>query len=249
MAIVDQRFAERNWPDADPLGKQVRLGRSDSENAWLTVVGVVRTFEMHAPLTFGAATPPEGLFVPVAQQPSSLLYVLLRTDGDPTGAASPLRAAVTDVDRDIPVTRLATFDQRVDDTIYNFSVISGMFIVFGAVALLLASIGLYAVMSNAVSRRVAEVGVRMALGADGRSIIRLILRQGALPVGAGMLVGMGLALSLGQALSSFLFQVSAVDPITFVGIPLLLVVVSVAALMIPAGRAARVTPVTALRAE
>ena len=117
------------------------------------------------------------------------------------------------------------------------------------VALLLASIGLYAVMAFSVGRRTAEMGIRMALGANSGSIVRLILRQGIWPLGVGIVLGLGMAVLLGQALSSFLFNVSAMDPVTFVGIPLLLTAVSLAALLIPANRAARIAPVGALREE
>ena len=248
VTIVDQRFADLNWTGADPLGQQVRLGRSDSENPWLTVVGVVRTFEMLQPLAFGA-NPPEGMFVPIAQHPTLDLYVLIRAGGNPTGVSAPLREAITALDPDIPVRLTATLERRVDDRTLEFAVISGMFMVFGVVALVLASIGLYAVMAFSVSRRVSEVGIRMALGADGRRIINMILKQGAVPVAIGLGLGLGLALLLGQALTAFLFQVSAADPLTFIGIPALLLLVSVIALLIPANRAAHVMPVVALRAE
>ena len=248
VTIVDQRFAELNWRGEDPLGKQIRMGRSDSENPWLTVVGMVRTFEMLEPLSFGASTP-EGMFVPIAQDPTLGLSVLLRSSGDPTGVSASLREAVTGLDPDIPIRRLNTLDQRVKENTLQFAIIGGMFSIFGVIALIMASIGLYAVMAFSVSRRVAEVGIRMALGADDKRIVNMILKQGAVPVGIGLVIGLGLAVLLGLALSSFLFQVSVVDPLTFVGIPVLLLVVSVVALLVPANRAARVTPVTALRTE
>ena len=212
------------------------------------MVGVVRTFEMLQPLAFGA-NPPEGMFVPIAQQPTLGLSVLIRAGGNPTGVSDPLREAITVLDPDIPVRLTATLESRVDDRTLEFAVIGGMFMVFGVVALVLASIGLYAVMAFSVSRRVAEVGIRMALGADSRRIINMILKQGAVPVAIGLGLGLGLALLLGQALTAFLFQVSAADPLTFIGIPALLVLVSAMALLIPANRAARVMPVVALRSE
>ena len=124
-----------------------------------------------------------------------------------------------------------------------------MFTIFGIVALILASIGLYAVMAFSVRRRTAEVGIRMALGADGGKIIGLILKQGTVPLGIGLMVGLVLAIGLGQALSTFLFDVSAMDPLTFVGIPIVLVLVSLVALLVPANRAAGIAPVIALREE
>lgn len=248
VVVLDERFVEMNWPGEDALGKQVRLGRSDSENPWHTVVGVVRTIDMLEPLQF-AADRPENMFAPLGQNPVAGLSVMLKTNGDPLTAAMPVRDIITRIDSDIPVSQVATFEQRIQDASVDDRIIGGMFMIFGVVALLLASIGLYAVMAFSVGRRTAEVGIRMALGADGGSIVRLILMQGAWPLAVGIVLGLGLAVLLGQALSSFLFNVSALDPVTFVGIPLLLTAVSVAALLIPANRAARIAPVVALREE
>ncbi len=246
VVIVDERFVERTWPEGDPIGKQVRMGRSDSENPWMTVVGVVQTIEMLQPLNFGA-NPPEGLFVPIAQDPIGGLAVVLRTAGDPLALAQPLRDLVARLDPDIPVSSLDTLEERVAEASLDIKIIGGMFTIFGVVALLLASIGLYAVMSFSVGRRTSEVGIRMALGADSGKILALILRSGARPVGWGLLGGLGLAVLLGRALATFLFDVSPMDPSTFVGIPVLLVVVSAAALLVPAKRAAGIAPSVALR--
>ena len=229
-------------------GKKSDSVGSDSENPWATVIGVVQTFEMIQPLQFGSS-PPEGMFVPLLQEPSQGLSIMLKTDGAPTALAAPLRDLVSRLDRDLPVTNVNTLESRVDEATLQFAIIGGMFVTFGIVALMLASIGLYAVMAFSVNRRTAEVGIRMALGANGGRIVGLIFRQGAIPVGIGMAVGLALALLLGNALSTFLFNVSVIDPLTFVGIPLLLAVVSVIALLVPANRAAGVAPVVALRAE
>jgi ABC-type antimicrobial peptide transport system permease subunit len=212
----------------------------------MTVVGVVQTIEMLQPLNFGA-NPPEGLFVPIAQDPTGGLAVALRTAGDPLALAQPLRDLVTRLDPDIPVNSLDTLEERVAEASLDIKIIGGMFSIFGIVALLLASIGLYAVMSFSVGRRTSEVGIRMALGADSGKILALILRSGARPVGWGLLGGMALAVLLGRALATFLFDVSPMDPATFVGIPVLLIVVSTAALLVPARRAAGIAPSVALR--
>ena len=246
VIVVDQRFVERNWPGEDALGKQVRLGRSDSENPWHTIVGVVRTIAMTEPLNF-LAEPPENMFIPIGQAPVAGISVMLKTAGDPLVAATPLRDVVARLDSDISVNRVATMDQRIRQASLDMVIIGGMFTVFGVVALLLASIGLYAVTAFSVGRRTAEVGIRMALGADGGRIVRLILAQGVWPLAVGIVVGLGLAALLGQALASFLYNVSAMDPLTFVGIPALLIAVSLLALLIPANRAARIMPVIALR--
>ncbi len=246
VVVVDERFVERNWPDRDPLGQQVRLGRSDSRDAWMTVVGVVPDILMTRPDNYGGR-PPEGMYVPLAQHPRSGYNLLVRTDGDPLALAGPFRQAVAGVDLDLPVEWLDTLENRQQDALLQFVILGWMFSIFGVVALVLAATGLYAVMSFSVSSRRTEVGVRMALGAEPAGIVRMILIQGSRPLAAGILVGLILAVLLGKALESQLFGVTATDPGTFGGVPLLLALVSLTALLLPALRASRVAPVVALR--
>ncbi len=174
---------------------------------------------------------------------------MLRTRGDALNASAALRAVITRLDPDIPVAQLNTLEGRIGEANLDERIMMGMFTVFGIAALVLASLGLYAVMAFSVSRRTSEVGIRMALGANDGKIVRLVLQQGARPVAIGIGVGLGLAVLLGKALSTVLFQVSATDPLTFSVIPLMLAVVSMVAVFVPARRAARVDPVVALRAE
>lgn len=248
VVIVDQRFVELNWPGESALGRQVRLGRSDSENPWLTVVGVVSTFEMTGPLNFGGS-PPEGMFVPLAQEPTNGVAILAKTAGDPFGLTAAVRDIVTRLDPDIPLTLVDTLDERVNEASMELYIIGGMFMIFGIVALFLACIGLYAVMAFSVSRRSSEVGIRMALGATAGRILRLIIGQGVKPIAIGVAIGLLLAVFLGRALATFLYNVKPADPLTFVGIPVLLIAVSLLALLVPANRAARIAPATALREE
>jgi predicted permease len=248
LVIVDQRFADLNWPGEDPLGRQVRLGRSESTNPWLTVVGVVGTLAMSEPGDFGA-TPPEGMFVPMTQQPVSGLSIMLRTDRDPEVMAQPLRDLVARIDPDLPVSLVSTLEDRIAEESMAWVIIGGMFAIFGVVALILASVGLYAVMAFSVSRRKTEVGIRMALGAQQGRIIRMVVGQGSRPLAGGLAVGLVLAFLLAKALGAFLFNVGALDPVTYIGVPVLLVAVSLVALIIPAGRASRIAPVAALREE
>ena len=248
VVIVDERFVAKNWPGDEPVGKQLRLGRSTSENPWLTVVGVVRDFQMSPTFDF-AAEPPEGMFVPIAQQPIGGFSIMLRTAGDPLDVTPRVRDLVTRIDPDIPMSQVNTLTGRVEESNLDDLILTGMFATFGAVALVLASIGLYAVMAFSVTRRTAEVGIRMALGAHGGRIIGLFLRQGARPLGIGIAVGLVLAWFLGRALATVLFRVGAFDLLTFTLIPVLLIGVSLVALLVPARRAASVAPVIALRAE
>ena len=248
VVIVDQRFAERNWPGGDPIGRQVRLGRSDSENAWMTVVGLVRTVTMSPPTDFGGR-PPESMFVPAAQRQMGGVQLVARAGVDPLALAPMLRDLVAAIDGDIPVGSLDTHEQLLRDSGFQYLILGWMFSIFAVVALVLASVGLYAVMAFSVSRRQTEVGVRMAMGADPGTIVRLVLLQGSRPLALGIAVGLLLAVALGRALSSQLYGVSAVDPLTFGGVPVLLVLVSLAALLGPATRASRIAPVVALRED
>lgn len=248
VVIVDQRFADKNWPGEEPLGRQVRLGRGDSENPWMTVVGLVPTVTMSRPTQFGA-NPPESIFVPTGQRQMGGVQLVARAGADPRALAPLLREMVAGIDADIPISTLDTHEQLLRDSHLEYLIIGGMFSIFGAVALLLASVGLYAVMAYSVSRRQTEVGVRMAMGADAGRIVRLILLQGSRPLGIGLLVGLLLAVGLGRALSSQLFGVSTVDPLTFGGVPVFLTLVSLAALLGPATRASRIAPVVALRED
>ena len=250
VVIVGQRFVERNWPGADPLGRQVRTGRTDSESPWMTVVGVVDRIEMAQASDVGGQ-PPEGMFVPAAQRPLGGFAVTLRSTegGDPLLLASPLRDVIMRLDSDIPVGVVQTLERRLRDVNMQYVIIGWMFSIFGVVALALASVGLYAVMAFSVARRRTEVGVRMAMGAEPGAIVRLILTQGSKPLALGVVVGLGLAVVLGKALASTLYGVSPADPLTFVGIPVLLALVSFAALLVPARRASRIAPVVALRED
>jgi putative ABC transport system permease protein len=248
LVIVDERFSELNWPGEDALGRQVRLGRSDSTNPWLTVIGVVETIAMSEPGDFGAAAP-EGMFVPITQQPINGISIMLRGDGDPEAFAQPVRDLIARIDPDLPVNQVNTLEARIAEQSLQWVIIGGMFAIFGVVALILASVGLYAVMSFSVSRRKTEVGIRMALGAQRGKIIRLIVGQGSRPLAGGLAVGLVLAFLLAKALGAFLFNVGTLDPLTYVGVPVLLTIVSLVALMVPAGRASRITPVAALRED
>lgn len=248
VVIVDERFALRNWPGQDPLGQQIRLGRSDSGEPWLTVVGVVPDVLMVRPDNFGGRSP-EGMYLPFSQQPSRGFNLLLRAEGEPLGLAGSLRSALAGIDGDLPLQWVDSLANRQRDALLQFVILGWMFSIFGLAALILASTGLYAVMSFSVSSRKTEMGVRMALGAEPGRIVRLIVLQGSRPLAVGIAFGLGLAALLGKALESQLFGVTATDPWTFGAIPALLVGVSLIALILPARRASRIAPVVALREE
>lgn len=248
VVVVDERFAERHWPGEDPLDRRIRLERGDPDERWMRVVGVVPDVLMTRPDAFGGR-PPAGMYGPLAQHPPRSMALLLRTEGDPMGPAASLRPTIAAIDPDLPMEWIDTLAGRQRDALLQFVILGWMFSVFAAVALALASTGLYAVMSFSVSTRRTEVGVRMALGAEPAGIVRLILARGARPLAAGIVVGIGLAVLLGRALESQLYGVTATDAATFGGVPVLLVGVGLLALWIPARRAAGIAPVVALRDE
>jgi ABC-type antimicrobial peptide transport system permease subunit len=190
---------------------------------------------------------PEGMYVPLAQHDRSFMSLLARTSGDPMTRARPVRAMVHGIDPNQPLYFVRSLGEAIQRSTWFYRVFGTLFMVFGAVALLLAAVGLYGVMSFSVGRRRQEVGVRMALGAEAAQVVRLIFRQGARQV----LIGLGIGLVIAPLLSSFLrmalFGVSPWDPLTFVLIVTVLALTGAAACLVPARRAAGVSPVVALR--
>ena len=244
VTVVNESFARR-FLDGDAVGKRVRLGQSDSERPWMTVVGVVPDMHAGGPEN----EDPEAMYIPLAQTPEAFVSIAVRTEGPPTSMTSAVRGAVAAVDADLPIYFIGGLVERMDQEYWQWRTFGTLFFMFGVAALLLAGIGLYAVMAFAVSTRTREVGVRMALGAEAGDVIRMILRQGMAQLIIGLLIGLGLAVALATALTQFLFQVQPRDPGVFVGILGLLVAIGLAASAIPAWRATRVDPVEALRYE
>jgi ABC-type antimicrobial peptide transport system permease subunit len=183
----------------------------------------------------------------LAQAPPSGLSILLDTSGDPLAVTGAVRRAILDIDPNLPVFNVNTVQQALDQTAWPFRVFGTLFTSFGISALFLATVGLYGVMAFSVSRRTQEIGVRMAMGARARDVLRMVLRQGIWQVAAGTLLGVGLGALLASALELLFFNVSPYDPMTFVGIGLILSATGLGACLVPARRAAGVDPMTALR--
>jgi putative ABC transport system permease protein len=160
-----------------------------------------------------------------------------------------VRREVQAIDQDQPVFTVQTLDQMLAQERWPFRVFGGLFAIFAVIALVLSSVGLYAVMAYSVTQRTQEIGVRMALGAAGREVSWLILKRGLIQLALGLTIGLGGALALSRVLQSVLFQITPTDPVTFAAITILLTIVSVAACLLPARRATRVDPLVALRAE
>jgi putative ABC transport system permease protein len=246
VAVVTKNFASRFFPGVSPLGRRVRFGGADSPTPWLTIVGVM-------PNVWYQGTDdntPETILTPIGQADYRFLSVAVATDGgDPLRFADPVRAAVAAVNPDLPIYFVRTLQRGIDDNGWFYRVFGVLFSVFGFAALLLAAIGVYGVMSFSVARRTQEVGVRMALGAGGRDVLRMFLRQGAVQVGIGLMLALGLAVLLSKGLRIVLFQVNTSNPVMFAGVMGALALTGLVATFIPARRAARVHPMEALRYE
>jgi predicted permease len=239
VVIVSQGLAHKLWPDSSAV-----VGRRLVDIArHLEVVGVVGDTRS----TSLDKDPVDMLYVPLWQRPQFSSSILVRTAMDPKGIASALRAAVWSADGDVPVPEERTLEQIMSVSVARRRFQTTLVLLFAAAALALAAFGTYGVVSFAVTRRRTEMGIRMALGAGRRSVLLLVLRQGMMPVFAGLAGGALAALWIGRYVSSLLFQVSARDPLAFSLAATVLVVVSMAACWVPARRATRVNPIEALR--
>ncbi len=245
VVVVNETLAKREWPNESAIGKRIRLGVNDSTPA--TVVGVVANT---VPRKLTDASARDGqLFVPFEQAGWRSLDLIVRTSGDPYAMSQAVRDVAKAFDPNLPLADVMSMRDVIRDRMFEGRVYGTMFAVFGVAALLLASIGLYGVMSYVVSQRTGEVGVRMALGAQRRDVMSLLLGSGARLLVLGVAIGLPAAVGLAQLLRGSLYGVTATDPVTFTAIPLVLSLVALVASFIPARRATRVDPIVALRAE
>ena len=248
VCIVDESLVRRYWPTGDPIGKRITFNNlTDSSITWITVVGVVG-HTLHT--GFDDERTRVQVYFPLAQgRGLQFLGFVVRTRGDPSAAVGAVRAAVHTVDPDLPLAAINSMDELITQTTgprrFSVLLLGG----FAALAMVLAMIGLYGVVSHLVTQRTREIGVRVALGAAARDVLGLVLRQGLRLALLGVGVGLVAALLLTGVMRSMLFGVGARDPVTFVAAPALLIAVAVLASWLPARRAARVAPIEALRAE
>ncbi|HEU4451578.1 MAG TPA: ABC transporter permease [Longimicrobium sp.] len=243
VALVNEALARRYWPGEDPIGK--RLRPAWMREGWLTVVGVVGNVRHEG---LGSQDGPE-FYRAFAQEPAPVMTLVVRADAAPQAMAAALRAAVAAADPDVPASDLRPLEAVVSASVARPRFTSLLLAVFAAVALVLGAVGIYGVVAYAVSQRTHEIGVRMALGAGSDTVLRLVLRQGAVLAGIGVVLGLAAALALTRVLGSLLFGVSALDPLTFAAVGTAVVAVALVASWVPARRAARVDPAVALRTE
>jgi putative ABC transport system permease protein len=245
VALINQAMAKQLWPDQDPVGRRFRL--TDDPPDWFTVVGVVADFRHFQSRTTSPVSP--AAYVPYSFGQTINTGLTIRVTGDPTQIVPAVRQEIRHSDPALPVFPVATIEATRQRSFWQNKLFGWMFSVFGAVALLLASIGVYGVLSYSVSQRTQEIGVRMALGAGRRDVIRLVIGQGLTLATIGVVLGLGLSLLATQGIKTLLFNVTATDPLSFGGVAIFLTGVAVLASYVPARRAMAVDPIIALRNE
>jgi putative ABC transport system permease protein len=246
VAMVDETFVRAHFPGESALGKRFRFGRSSPEDKdvkWMEIVGVVSHVKNYGVDQESRVE----IYLPYYQSPVGNVTLITKSKTDPAALSASLRQAVKSVDPEVPVYAVRTLAEIVSDRTAQRRLAVMLITVFAAVALLLAAVGIYGVMSYAVAQRTQEIGIRMALGAERRDILRMVLRHGSLMAVIGIGLGLTVALGLARLITSLLFQVSATDPPTFSVVPVVLIAVALLACYIPARRATRVDPLVALR--
>jgi putative ABC transport system permease protein len=249
VVVVSESLAKGKFPGQDPIGQRVRLGGSigHAELPWDTIVGVVGDVKQ-ASL---AVSQSDAFYVPTTQWPwvDAAQSLVVRTHGDPATLASAVKNAIWSVDKDQPIVRVATMSSLLTSSEADRRFALTLFEAFGMVALLLAAVGIYGVLSGGVNERMREIGVRAALGASRRNILLLVIREGMTLTGIGIMIGLFGAMIASQLIVSLLYGVSRFDPITYLFVIALLAAVSGIACWVPAWRAAQVDPSITLRSE
>jgi putative ABC transport system permease protein len=245
VTIVNETFAKRYFPNEDPIGKRFTFGSPGPNTRWITIVGVVRDTKrqgIEQPIRIES-------WMPLTQRPSGSMEVVLRTTGDPLLLSNAVRKAVWEIDRDLPIPTIQSMEQVMSERVAQRRLNMMLLGLFALVALILAAVGIYGVMSYTVTQRTNEIGIRMALGAKAGDVLWLVVRQGMSLVLLGVLIGLAATFALTRLMANLLFGVRATDPITFAAIAALLTGVALLACWIPARRAANVDPMVALRYE
>jgi putative ABC transport system permease protein len=262
VIVVNRTLARKHFAGQDPLGKRIMAGLPDNLNRpgvlppgldafqWTTIVGVVEDVKMSG---LGEEPRPIG-YVPFAQSPRVTVLrnqtaILVRASGDPMNLVGGVREQIRSLDRDQPIVKLGRLQTLVEEALQQSRFGTLLLSLFAGVAMLMASVGIYGLVSYSVAQRTREVGIRLALGAGTGDVLRLVLRQGMTLVGLGIVIGLVIAFALARFLGSLLFEVKASDPVTFASVAGLLALVALVACYFPARRATHVEPTVALRYE
>jgi predicted permease len=243
VTVINEFMARSLFPDESPIGRRIKFDLAEEE-MWFTIVGVVPDVVMDED-----GTPDEGVYISVLQRPERFMSIVLRGDGDPRTLVGPVRTALAQTDPDLALYWLRTFDESRKIKTAGFRLIGTMFMVFAGVALVLAAAGLYGVLAFHVGQRTREIGVRRALGAGDRRILRMVMRASGVQILLGVVIGMTLLPLMGRGLGDVLGDVSPYDPGIYGIVVALMIVVAVLATLTPTRRALKVDPAAALRYE
>lgn len=245
MVIVNAALVRRYFPGEDPIGKRIKFSEPTEESAWQTIIGVVGDGKQDS---LRAEVEPE-IYQSHLQRAQDNMTLVVRAVTDPQTLISAVREQIRALDPNLPIYDIKTMQAVMDESVARERFIALLLMVFAALALTLAAIGIYGVISYSVAQRTQEIGIRLALGAQRRDVLKLIISQGTTLTLIGISLGLAAALALTRFLSSLLFSVSATDPVTFVVIAVLLMLVALLACYLPARRATKVDPMVALRYE
>jgi putative ABC transport system permease protein len=246
VALINKTMAAQLWPNEDPLGKRIKFPGSDKNpQPWRTIVGTVSDVSQYAL----DKTPPMQIYLPHSQFPTSFNSIVVRTQTEPTSLVGAIRREILAVDKDQAVFNVTTLEELIGDSILIRKFFMLLLLVFAALALTLAAVGIYGVMSYVASQRTYEIGIRMALGAQTRDVLKLIIGNGMALTFIGVAAGLAGAFALTRLMAGLLFGVSATDTITFLIVSVGLTLVALLACYIPARRATRIDPLVALRYE
>ena len=243
--VVSRTFASKAWPGEDPLGKRLRVFQNDTPHDWMTVVGMTPDI---LPTT-NRVEPDPTIYIPFRLEPRLWAAVTARTRVPPTSLSQAFRREVAAIDQDLPVREVRTLEENLAMNYWPLRVFGAMFGIFAAIALLLATVGMYAVVAYGVNQRTHEIGVRVALGASAATILRMVFKTGMRQTAIGLVIGLAAAFGITRVLSTILVGVSPTDPLTFTGVGLVLIAAATLGCAIPARRAMRVDPAIALRHE
>jgi putative ABC transport system permease protein len=245
VGIVSESMARRFWPGREAVGHRFKLANNSAAEEWVTIVGVTADLRHEVyDRTFRSI-----LYRPLAQAPDSSMDFAVRTSVEPSRVIAMVRSAAGEVDRDQPIALLQTMAEKISAQTSALQFVARLMGIFGLVAILLSAAGIYGVITLSVTERRREIGIRAALGAQRSQVLRMVLRQGLSLIAVGGAIGIALSLILARLLSSLLYGVQAWDITVYSTVPILLVLLTLAATLIPAARAASLPPMVALRYE
>jgi putative ABC transport system permease protein len=245
VVVISRSMAERFWPNGDELGKQIKLGAADSAEPWMTVIGVVEDVRQN----WWNPTNRPTMYQPFLQAPRRSMVFLMRTSSNPATYVAGVRDVVRQIDDQIALTDGGTLENEITDSIAIIRIMGVLMALFGCVALALSSLGVYGVLVESVARRIPEIGIRLALGADPSDIKKLVLGQAVKLTGMGLAIGVPIALAMNRAMATLLFGIVSINFALLTSFTLVLLLVALAAAYLPARRAMRVDPIVALRYE